>query len=184
MKVTQTRIPSVLLIEARIFKDPRGFFMESWHQTRYLESGIPAQFVQDNVSYSSRGVLRGLHFQSPSPQGKLVSVLKGEIFDVAVDLRVGSPHFGQWVGANLSSENNLQLWVPEGFAHGFCVVSETAMVTYKCTSLYAPQYEVSLQWNDPDVGVEWPQIPPSLSTKDEKGIRLRDIPRDKLFQYK
>lgn len=157
--------------------------MESWHQERYHTSGLPQHFIQDNVSSSSQGVLRGLHFQNPNPQGKLVTVLEGEIYDVAVDLRVGSPHFGKWVGATLSAENNLQFWVPEGFAHGFCVVSARAMVTYKCTEIYAPQHEVSLLWNDPDVGVEWPKLQTTLSNKDEKGIRLRDIPREKLFKF-
>lgn len=181
MKVQPTRLKDVLLIDARVFKDTRGFFMESYHAKRYADSGIPSAFVQDNVSFSEKGVLRGLHFQNPGPQGKLVTVLQGEVYDVAVDLRQGSPTFGQWVGAFLSSENNHQLWVPEGFAHGFCVTSPTALVTYKCTSLYAPQNELSLQWDDPALGIDWPQMSVSLSEKDRKGIALKDIPKEKLF---
>lgn len=181
MQVTETKLKGVLIIDARVFKDSRGFFMESWHSARYRDSGLPKEFVQDNVSYSSRGVLRGLHFQNPEPQGKLVTVLQGEIFDVAVDIRMGSPTFGQSVGVTLSSDNNKQLWVPEGFAHGFCVMSETAMVTYKCTRLYAPQNESSLLWNDPDLGIAWPKLEYSLSEKDKKGTRLKDFSNDRLF---
>lgn len=183
MKVTATSLPGVLLIEPKVFQDPRGYFMESYHQTRYSESGLPPRFVQDNVSYSSKGILRGLHFQNPCPQGKLISVLQGEIFDVALDIRVGSPHFGKWTGVALNSENHHQLWVPEGFAHGFMVTSDKALVSYKCTELYAPQHELSILWNDPMIGIEWPKISPSLSGKDEKGLLLRDVPREKLFKY-
>lgn len=178
MKVNQTKLPEVLLIEPKVFEDPRGFFLESYHSQRYLEFGIPATFVQDNVSFSERGVLRGLHFQNPNSQGKLVSVLMGEIFDVAVDIRKGSPRFGQWVGEILSSQNHKQLFIPAGFAHGFCVTSPTALVSYKCTDLYHPENEHSLLWNDPDVGVQWPleNITPSLSKKDLVGHKLKDLP--------
>ena len=180
MRVTPTRLPEVLVIDARIFKDARGFFMESWHESRYREIGLSHPFVQDNVSLSSKGVLRGLHFQNPKTQGKLVTALQGTIFDVAVDIRSGSTTFGEWVGVELSSENNRQLWVPEGFAHGFCVLSEQAMVLYKCTEFYSPQDELSLLFDDPDIGVKWPQVSHSLSEKDKKGLRLKDVPADKL----
>ena len=183
MQISQTKLSGVLLIEPKVFKDPRGFFLETWHATRYADFGIPSNFVQDNVSLSSRGVLRGLHFQNPNGQGKLLSVLEGEIFDVAVDIRVGSPTFGQWVGFALSAYNNHQLWVPAGFAHGFCVVSEKALVIYKCTELYAPRFEASLLYKDPDIGVVWPDIKLSLSEKDLKARQLKDIPLSELPQY-
>ena len=152
-------------------------------QYRYEAIGIKEAFVQDNVSFSSRGVLRGLHFQSPQAQGKLVSVMQGEVYDVAVDIRIGSPTFGQWVGANLSGDNHRQLWIPPGFAHGFCVVSETAYFTYKCTDVYAPQAEGGVIWNDPDIGITWPIEDVQLSEKDKKYPRLKDIPADRLPSY-
>lgn len=183
MKIIETHIADVLLIEPKVFGDDRGFFMESYQQQRYAEIGIDRAFVQDNVSSSRRGVLRGLHFQNPNPQGKLVSVLQGEVYDVAVDIRVGSPSFGQWYGAYLSGENKRQLWVPEGFAHGFCVTSESALFTYKCTDYYAAPYEASILWNDPAIGIEWPTQSPVLSAKDSAAPSLKDIPSEQLPQY-
>lgn len=176
MKVIETKLPGVLIIEPRVFGDDRGYFMETWNSKRYEEWGLPMQFVQDNLSYSQKGVLRGLHFQNPNPQGKLVSVLQGAVFDVAVDIRLGSPTFAQWVGVNLSSENKRQLYIPEGFAHGFCVISENALFTYKCTDFYNQRAEVGILWSDPDIGVNWPISKPSLSTKDLENQRLDDIP--------
>lgn len=183
MKVIKTRLPGVLAVEPVVFGDARGFFMETWHKDRYLEAGLPAVFVQDNVSFSTRGVLRGLHFQNPNAQGKLVYVLHGEIFDVAVDIRVGSPTFGHWVGMILSSDNKRQLYVPEGFAHGFCVTSETALVAYKCTDFYNPRAEGGIIWNDPDIGIAWPCDNPVLSEKDQRFAALKDLPPDKLPRW-
>jgi dTDP-4-dehydrorhamnose 3,5-epimerase len=175
MKVEKAELPGVVLVQPEVFGDSRGFFCETWQQQRYEEAGIPGPFVQDNISLSARGVLRGLHFQHPNPQGKLVHVILGEIFDVAVDIRVGSPSFGRWVGAALSSENRRQMYVPEGFAHGFCVVSETALVAYKCTTLYSRPSEASLLWNDPEVGVRWPIDSPVLSPKDQNAATLKQL---------
>ena len=166
MKVEQTALPGVLVLEPKVFGDARGFFMETWNRSRYAEAGLPGEFVQDNVSYSRHGVLRGLHYQSPRAQGKLVHVLEGEVFDVAVDVRVGSPTFGRWAGATLSAQNRRQLWIPPGFAHGFCVTGETALFCYKCTELYAPEHEGSILWNDPAIGIAWPLEHPTLSAKD------------------
>ncbi|SEU19027.1 dTDP-4-dehydrorhamnose 3,5-epimerase [Stigmatella erecta] len=177
MKVTETAIPGVLLIEPKVFGDARGFFLETFHAQRYADAGIPGPFVQDNYSRSVKGTLRGLHFQEPQPQGKLVQVVAGAVFDVAVDIRRGSPTFGKWVGVELSAENRRQLWVPPGFAHGFCVTSESADFQYKCTALYAPQNERSLLWNDPDLGITWPlDGEPKLSAKDAAAVRLKDAP--------
>jgi len=175
MKVTETELPGVLLVEPRIFRDHRGFFFESWSAERYRQAGIPGPFVQDNVSRSSRGVLRGLHFQNPHPQGKLVTVLEGEVFDVAVDLRVGSPTFGKWAGYYLSAENGRQLYIPEGFAHGFVVTSEFAIFSYKCTEYYRPEADRSLRWNDPEIGIEWPVEEPILSPKDAAAPLLGEL---------
>lgn len=180
MKVTETKLPGVLIIEPRTFGDSRGFFMETWQQERYEKIGIKEKFVQDNLSYSTRGVLRGLHYQEPNNQGKLVSVVYGEVFDVAVDIRVGSPNFGQWVGVNLSGENHRQLWVPPGFAHGFCVLSETTYFTYKCTDVYTPSAEGGIIWNDPDIGIEWPLKDILLSDKDQVYSKLKDVPVERL----
>lgn len=176
MKVTPTKIPDVLLMEPQVFGDDRGFFFESFNQRKFEEAvGRSANFVQDNHSRSSRGVLRGLHYQIKQPQGKLVRVVAGEVFDVAVDLRKESSTFGQWIGEYLSAENKKQLWIPEGFAHGFLVVSEQAEFLYKTTDYWAPEYERSLIWNDPDVAVEWPiDCFPTLAKKDENGSRLID----------
>jgi dTDP-4-dehydrorhamnose 3,5-epimerase len=184
MKIVQTKLPEVLLIEPNVFGDARGFFLETWNRRRFAEHGLDLAFVQDNVSFSRRGILRGLHFQNPHPQGKLVHVLAGAVFDVAVDIRVGSPRFGQWVGVELSTENHLQLYVPEGFAHGFCVTSETALFAYKCTDFYHPEAEFSLRWDDPDLGIAWPAVAPSLSAKDEAGRRLKDVLPDALPVYR
>ncbi|MBL8443853.1 MAG: dTDP-4-dehydrorhamnose 3,5-epimerase [Zoogloeaceae bacterium] len=180
MQIIPSRLAGALIIEPRVFGDARGFFMETWNAARYAEAGITAEFVQDNLSFSRRGVLRGLHFQKPNPQGKLVYVLAGEVFDVAVDIRVGSPTFGQWESVVLSSENRRQFYVPPGFAHGFCVTSETALFAYKCTDLYNPAAEGSVLWNDPDLAIPWPVSAPELSAKDKVGVRLKDFSRDRL----
>ena len=170
MNVTETALPGVLLIEPRVFGDARGFFLETYSTQRYAEAGITGPFIQDNWSHSCRGTLRGLHFQVQHPQGKLVHVMQGEIFDVAVDVRQDSPTFGKWVGAILSAENKRQLWMPPGFAHGFTVLSATADFVYKCTDTYAPEHERTLQWNDETIGVEWPiDAEPILSDKDRHG---------------
>jgi dTDP-4-dehydrorhamnose 3,5-epimerase len=176
MNVLPTEINGVLIIEPKIFGDKRGYFMETFSAKRYQDAGIPGPFIQDNLSFSGRGVLRGLHFQNPNSQGKLVSAPVGEVFDVAVDIRRGSPTFGKWVGVHLSSENGRQFWVPPGLAHGFVVLSETALFSYKCTDYYAPQNEHALLWDDPDIGIKWPITDGiQLSQKDLAGKRLRDI---------
>jgi dTDP-4-dehydrorhamnose 3,5-epimerase len=180
LQVSSTAIPEVLVIDPTVFGDPRGYFLEVWHQERYARLGLPRDFVQDNVSRSSGGILRGLHLQHPFGQGKLVHVLEGEIFDVAVDVRVGSPTFGQWVGEELSGDNHRQLYVPPGFAHGFCVTSPYALVSYKVTELYHPETELSIAWNDPALGIRWPIEAPSLSAKDASAPRLRDLPSTRL----
>jgi len=176
MNVIPTEIPDVLIVEPKVFGDDRGFFFESFNQKVFADkTGVKTEFVQDNHSRSSRGVLRGLHYQIQQTQGKLLRVVLGEIFDVAVDIRKSSPTFGQWVGRHLSAENKRQLWVPPGFAHGFLVTSDVAEVLYKTTDYYAPQHERSLLWNDPDVGVDWPLdgIEPQLSEKDRNGTLLK-----------
>lgn len=177
VNVIETNLPGVLIIEPRIFGDARGFFQETWSQEKYAEVGIHEKFVQDNLSFSTRGVLRGLHYQQPNNQGKLVSVVQGEVFDVAVDIRAGSPNFGKWTGVVLSGENHRQLWVPPGFAHGFCVLSDTTYFTYKCTDVYTPSAEGGIMWNDSDIGIEWPLKDVLLSEKDQVYTRLKDIPR-------
>jgi len=166
-----------------VYGDARGFFMETWHQQRYAAAGLPASFVQDNLSWSKKGTLRGLHFQHPHAQGKLVFVLQGEVFDVAVDIRNGSPTFGQWVGVTLSADNKRQLFLPAGFAHGFCVTSETALFAYKCTDFYHPQAEGGVIWDDPGLGIEWPIDTPLLSAKDRSYPRLTELPPERLPQY-
>jgi dTDP-4-dehydrorhamnose 3,5-epimerase len=175
MKVTTTQLPGVLILEPKVFGDERGYFMESWSQQRYKDAGIEHEFVQSNVSKSKQGVLRGLHFQNPKPQGKLVYVLEGEVFDVAVDIRRDSPTFGQHQAIVLSAENHLQFYVPEGFAHGFCVLSETATFCYLCTNYYDAQADNSIAWNDPDLNIEWPISSPSLSDKDSIALNLIDF---------
>jgi dTDP-4-dehydrorhamnose 3,5-epimerase len=181
LNVLETRLPGVLLVEAKTFHDERGYFFESWSQERYRAHGVVQPFVQDNVSFSRRGTLRGLHYQNPSSQAKLVSVLQGTVFDVAVDLRTDLPTFGQWLGLELSGGDSRQLLIPQGFAHGFVVLSETAVFSYKCSDYYAPEYERSLRWDDPELGIEWPVIEPLLSVKDAHAPLLRDIPREHLF---
>ena len=181
MKVTRCDIAGLLIIEPKVFGDARGFFLETWNEQRYREAGLDLRFVQDNISSSRRGTLRGLHFQNPKPQGKLVWVIEGEVFDVAVDLRRSSPTFGRWHGLNLSGQNRRQFYIPPGFAHGFAVLSETALFTYKCTEFYSPKDELALRWDDPDVGVQWPLSDPVLSEKDKQGVRLKDLPPDRLF---
>jgi dTDP-4-dehydrorhamnose 3,5-epimerase len=183
MNVTETALPGVLLVEPKVFGDPRGFFFEAYSERRYAEAGIPGPFLQDNISFSTRGVRRGLHVQHPHAQGKLVQVLHGEVFDVAVDVRVGSPNFGRWAGEFLSSENRRQLWVPSGFAHGFLVTSDEALFSYKCTEYYRPGGERTIRWDDPAIGVDWPTKNVRLSAKDQGGVALGAIPIDLLPSY-
>jgi len=174
---TSTKLPDVILVEPDVFGDNRGFFMETWHVEKFAAGGIVANFVQDNYSRSSQGILRGLHYQIKKPQGKLVSVLKGEVYDVAVDLRKKSTTFGQWVGMYLSAENKNMLWVPPGFAHGFYVVSQQADFFYKCTDFYTPEYERSIRWDDPDLAIDWPlfeEKAPGLAPKDEAAVPFKD----------
>ena len=183
MNIQKTAIPGVLLIEPEIYRDDRGFFLETFQAERYASAGIAGPFVQDNMSCSSANVLRGLHLQNPRGQAKLVFATEGEIFDVAVDVRIGSPHFGKWVGATLSGENGRQIYIPEGFAHGFCVLSPTARVAYKCNIPYNRASELSVLWDDPDIGIAWPVKSPRLSAKDAAAPRLRDIGRDRLPRF-
>ena len=183
MNVIPTRLHGVMLIEPRVFRDARGSFFEAWNRARYADAGVPGEFVQSNVSFSNRGVLRGLHLQTPRLQSKLVSVLAGEVFDVAVDVRVGSPTFGQWDGVVLSAENRRQLFVPAGFAHGFAVTGGDATVLYQCDAYYAPADEMTVLWDDPALGIAWPVADPILSDKDRQGLRLRDVPPDRLPRF-
>jgi dTDP-4-dehydrorhamnose 3,5-epimerase len=175
MSITHTKIPEVIQIEPKVFADDRGFFFEAYNQQKFTqETGVSANFVQDNHSFSKQNVLRGLHYQIQQPQGKLVRVIAGTIFDVAVDIRKSSPTFGKWVGYELSAENKRLLWIPIGFAHGFLVLSETAEVLYKTTDYYAPQGDRTILWNDPDIAIDWPlSAPPILSAKDEAGKSLK-----------
>ena len=181
MKVLQCDIAGLLIIEPDVHGDARGYFLETWHEQRYREAGLETHFVQDNLSLSRRGILRGLHFQNPGAQGKLVSVLEGEVFDVAVDLRRSSPTFGRWNGLKLSGETKRQFYIPPGFAHGFLVLSETALFHYKCTMPYSSKDELTLAWDDPEVGIRWPEKNPILSAKDQRGMHLRELPPDRLF---
>jgi dTDP-4-dehydrorhamnose 3,5-epimerase len=180
MDVRKTPLPGVLVVAPRIFTDARGSFHESWHRARYADSGAPAEFVQDNVSRSGRGTLRGLHYQHPHAQGKLVSVLLGEVFDVAVDIRRGSPTFGESFSILLSAANGLQLYIPPGFAHGFLVTSDEAIFHYKCTEQYHAAYDRGIRWNDPALGIDWPDMAPLLSEKDASAPLLADVPRELL----
>ncbi len=176
MEIRKTPLEGVLVVEPDVFRDRRGFFLETWHARRYAEGGIPAQFVQDNHSKSRRGTLRGFHAQLRHPQGKLVRAIEGEIFDVAVDIRRGSPTFRRWFGETLSGENFLQLYVPPGFLHGFYVLSESVHVEYKCTGFYDRASDFGVRWNDPDIGIEWPlEEEPLLSEKDATAPLLRDL---------
>jgi dTDP-4-dehydrorhamnose 3,5-epimerase len=175
MNVIETAIPGVMIIEPKLFGDARGFFMETYQEARYAEHGISARFMQDNLSRSAQRVLRGLHLQNPNPQGKLVSVLRGAVLDVAVDLRRGSPTFARHVAVELSEENRRQLWVPRGFAHGFVVRSESADFFYKCDALYSPQDELVLAWNDPALGIDWGCAAPAVSARDQAGRTLAEL---------
>lgn len=177
MKVINTEIPEVLILEPKIFGDPRGFFIESWNSKAFQEAtGVKAPFVQDNHSRSTKNVLRGLHYQIQQPQGKLVRVVRGSIFDVAVDIRKSSPTFGKWVGVELSEDNHRQCWVPPGFAHGFIVLSDSADFFYKTTDYYAPEHERCILWDDPAIGIDWPnEGEPQLSVKDKEGLLLQQI---------
>lgn len=174
LQVIQSPLPGVLVIQPDVFTDERGFFMETWHSERFRKAGIAGTFVQDNHSRSTRGVLRGLHYQEPNAQGKLVRCSRGSLFDVAVDIRVGSPQFGHWFGCELTEENRQMLWIPPGFAHGFCALSEEADLVYKCTAAYDGAADRSIAWNDPDIGIAWPIESPRLSPKDAAAPRLRD----------
>lgn len=183
MKISPTLLKEVLLIEPQVFGDARGFFLETYQARRYADAGMPVNFVQDNISYSQQNILRGLHYQHPQDQAKLVQVLEGEVFDVAVDIRRGSPTFGQSVGITLSSRTRHQLYIPPGFAHGFCVLSPTALFMYKCSDYYAPQHEGGICWEDPDLNIQWPVERPILSEKDKVHPRLKDIPVGRLPSY-
>ena len=175
MKFTETSLPGVIVIEPDVHRDARGYFLETYHEERYRAGGIPLRFVQDNLSHSVRGTLRGLHTQVQRPQGKLVRAVDGEMFDVAVDVRRGSPHFGRWTGVHLSGENFKQIYIPPGFAHGFCVLSAEVNVEYKCTDFYVREDEISLAWNDPAIGIAWPVSEPTISDKDRAAPRLQDL---------
>lgn len=184
MKIIETSLPGCLVVEPKVFGDARGYFYESYNRSKFNEMGIDVDFVQSNVSRSARGVLRGLHYQWPHPQGKLVSVLEGEVYDVAVDIRRGSPTFGKWAGVMLTAENHRHFWIPEGFAHGFCVVSEHATFSYQCTDLYNAQADGGVRWDDPAIGVDWPLSDPLLSDKDSKAPLLADITEDRLPEFR
>ena len=176
MNITETSLPGILIVEPRVYGDERGFFLETYHLERFREAGIPGPFVQDNHSRSQRGVLRGLHYQEPKQQGKLVRCSRGAMFDVAVDIRIGSPQFGKWFAIELNDRDQRMMWVPPGFAHGFCALTDDCDVTYKCTGYYDPPSEQGILWNDPDIGIRWPIAEPRLSTKDAVAPRLKDAP--------
>ncbi len=180
MRFSRLSLPDVICVEPKIFRDDRGHFLENYHRTRFAEAGISAEFVQDNQSFSRRDTLRGLHYQCPNGQGKLVGVAFGTVFDVAVDVRRHAPTFGVWTGMEISAENHRMLWIPPGFAHGFCVLSETAVFAYKCTDFYAPESEHTVLWNDPDIGIDWPVANPIVSPKDQKGLALHEIKEEHL----
>lgn len=184
MKMRHTSLQGVFIIEPQVSADERGFMMETYHQRRYAETGINCNFVQDNLSRSVRGTLRGLHYQLEYAQAKLIQVIRGVVYDVVVDIRRGSPNFGQWAGVNLSEENKHMLFVPEGFAHGFCVLSEVADVVYKCSDFYAPEDEGGILWSDPDIAIAWPVANPLLSDKDSRLPCLADVPPEQLPLYK
>lgn len=175
MRFLEMDLKGVILVEPDVFRDTRGFFMETYHAKKYMEGGISGPFVQDNLSRSVRGTLRGLHYQLRNPQGKLVSVIAGAVFDVTVDIRTGSPTFGKWVSVELSADNRRQLYIPPGFAHGFCVLSETADMTYKCTDFYSPEDDRGIIWNDRRLGIPWPAIEPLLSPKDRSYKSLSEM---------
>jgi dTDP-4-dehydrorhamnose 3,5-epimerase len=183
MNVIATELPGLVVIEPKRFRDERGFFFESFNEASYAAADLPSRFVQDNISYSKRGVLRGLHYQLCNPQGKLCSVLRGEVFDVAVDIRKGSPTFGKWFGASLSFENGRQIYIPPGFAHGFLVTGDCAVFHYKSTALYDPKSEGSIAWDDPAINIDWPRKAARLSPKDAAAPRLADLTDDRLFVF-
>lgn len=183
MKVIASSLPGVCVVEPDVFGDHRGFFMESYQKQRYMDNGIDTIFVQDNISFSVRNTLRGLHYQYPRGQAKLVQVLQGEIFDVAVDIRKGSPTWGQWYGVTLSSDNKRQMFIPDGYAHGFCVTSETALFAYKCSDYYLPEDEGGVRWDDPHIGIQWPVVSPILSDRDKHYSGLDNIPAERLPVY-
>jgi dTDP-4-dehydrorhamnose 3,5-epimerase len=183
MRVTPLEIPEVVLVEPRVFGDERGYFTEVWVAPRYQEFGLPGLFLQDNLSRSAHGVIRGLHLQHPHGQGKLVSAVYGEVFDVAVDVRVGSPTFGRWVATTLSESNKHQLYIPPGFAHGLCVTSEFALLSYKCTEVYHPEAELGVCYDDPDIGISWPVEQSLVSTRDRAHPRLKDLDWSRLPSY-
>ena len=183
MKVVETSLPGCVVIEPAVFGDDRGFFYESYNAEKFKAAGLDLRFVQSNVSRSAKGVLRGLHYQWPNPQGKFVSVLEGEVYDVAVDIRRGSPTFGRWEAVVLSAENRRQFWIPEGFAHGFAVLSERAVFSYLCTDVYVKEADAGVRWNDGSIGIDWPVAGPILSPKDEVAPLLADIAPDRLPAY-
>lgn len=184
MKIIETKLPGCVVIEPAVFGDTRGFFFESWNAERFGQHGLPTKFLQSNVSSSTKGVLRGLHYQWPRPQGKLVSVVEGEVFDVAVDIRRGSPTFGQWEGVLLSAENKRQFWIPEGYAHGFLGLSDRVVFTYLCTDVWVKEVDSSVRWDDPQLGIEWPIAAPLLSDKDANAPMLADIAEGRLPVFK
>jgi dTDP-4-dehydrorhamnose 3,5-epimerase len=184
LEFVQSTLPGIILIKSIVFQDKRGFFMETFHQKKYRDSGIDRVFVQDNFSCSQKNTLRGLHYQLRYPQGKLIYALHGEIFDVVVDIRQGSPTFGKWESFILSEENRYQLYIPEGYAHGFCVLSETADIVYKCTDFYAPNDDFGVLWSDPTIDIDWPVKEPLLSEKDTKYPMLNDMPEENLPVFK
>ena len=183
MEIVETELPGVLVIEPDVFGDSRGFFLETWNKKGYAACGVNDEFVQDNLSLSSRGVVRGLHYQMPFAQAKLVYVIQGEVQDVVVDIRAGSPTFGEWFGTNLSGENKRQLYVPQGFAHGFSVLSETALFGYKCSDFYNKEADSGIAWDDPDLRIDWKVAEPSLSVKDQALPRLKDVDASRLPVY-
>jgi dTDP-4-dehydrorhamnose 3,5-epimerase len=183
MKITTTPLDGVIVLEPVVYGDERGYFLETWSRQRYIDAGITADFCQDNTSCSGKGILRGLHYQYPDPQGKLVSVASGEVFDVAVDIRLGSPTFGKNFGAILSEQNHKQMYIPPGFAHGFCVLSDAARFAYKCTAYFNARYDRGIAFDDPDIDVAWPVDNPLVSQKDSSSPRLADIPHDNLPKF-
>ena len=184
MKLTETELKGVLIIEPSVYEDARGFFLETYHQNRYREFGILPDFIQDNMSFSKKRTLRGLHYQHPQDQAKLVQVAKGTVFDVVVDIRLGSPTFGKWSGTYLSGEESRQIFIPEGFAHGFCVISDYAVFMYKCSDFYARECERGILWSDPDLNIKWPVENALLLEKDRKLPRLKDLANDMLPVYR
>ncbi len=183
METITTKLEGVVIVKPRVISDSRGYFLETFRQTRYADAGIDTLFVQDNLSFSSKDTIRGLHYQIKHPQAKLVQVITGHVFDVVVDIRVGSPRFGEWVGIHLTEENHHQLFIPGGFAHGFCVLSKTAHFVYKCSDYYAPDDEGGIRWSDPEIGIDWPVKDPIISPKDRDCSLLSDLKTDQLPRY-